>query len=164
MNLWLLSVIISRLLDLLWRTLWSSQQSFSMWIFTITDCGKSTHNKEFNSIESLSVIWLQTVLQKLCHINNTKSFSDRSGLKIYQNIYDRKREWKLLKIRSKTLKIKALKISSRRWCFWLTKMWECENMTTMICIEIYSFMRTHKAKEVCQIGQYSRLEFYWRVG
>ena len=124
-----------------------------MWIFIITNCDKSTLNREFNSIESLFIIWLWMILQKLCHINSMKSFSDRSDLKIYQNIYNRRRKWKLLKIRSKTLKIKASKISFRRWCFWLTKMWECKNMTTTACIEIYSFIRTRKAKKMCQIGQ-----------
>ena len=135
-----------------------------MWIYTITNCDKSILNKEFYLIEFLLIIWLWMNLQKLCHVNDMKNFSDRSDLKIYQNIYDRRREWRLLKIRSKTLEIKALKTSSRRWCFWLTKMWECEDMTTMACIEIYSFTRTRKAKGVCQIGQSSRPEFYWRVG
>ena len=134
-----------------------------MWIFIITNCDKSTLNREFNSIESLFIIWLWMILQKLCHINSMKSFSDRSDLKIYWNVYSRRKKWKLLKIRSKTLKTKALKISFRKWCFWLTKMWECETMTTTVCIEIYSFMRTCKAKEVCQIDQSSRLKFYWWV-
>ena len=134
-----------------------------MLIFTITDCDKNILNKEFYSIELLLVIWLWMNLQKLCHVNSMKNFSDRSDLKIYQNIYDRRREWKLLKIRSKTLKIKALKISFRRWCFWLTKMWECKNMITTVCIRIYSFTRTHKAKKMCQISQSSRLKHYWQI-
>ena len=164
-------MITSKFSDLLQRTSWSSLWSFSMWIFTITDFDKNTFSREFNSVESQYKIWLWMILQKHYHISSMNSFSDRSDSKIYQNIYSRRREWRLLKIRSKTLEIKALKTSPRRWCFWLTKMWECKNMTTMTCIEIYSFMRTHKAKGVCQIdqsscqiGQSSRPEFYWRVG
>ena len=137
-----------------------------MWIFIITDCSKSTLSREFNSVESQHEIWLQTVLQKHCHVSSMNSFSDRSDLKIYQNIYNKRREWRLYKIRSKTLKIKALKIRLRRWCFWLTKMWECENMTTTVCIEIYSFTRTCKAKRVCQIDQtkIGKNREYWWTG
>ena len=133
-----------------------------MWILTITDCDKSTLNREFNSVEFQHKIWLWTVLLKHCHVSSMNSFSDRSGLKIYQNIYDRRKEWKLYKIRSKTLKV--LKISLRRWCFWLTKMWECKNMIIMICIKIYSFIRTCKAKEICQINQTKidkNYEYWW---
>ena len=148
---------------MLWRTSWSSLQSFDMWIFTITGCDKSTLNREFNSVELQHEIWLWMILLKHCHISDMNSFSDRSGLKIYQNVYDRRREWRLYEIKSKTLEIKALKISLKRWCFWLTKMWECKNMTTMICIKIYSFMKTHKAKEVCQINQSSRPKHYWWI-
>ena len=135
-----------------------------MWIFIITDCDKSTLNREFNSVKSLCEIWLWTILSKCYLISNMNSFSNRSSLKIYQNTYDRKREWRLYKIRSKTLKIKALKIRFRRWCFWLTKIWECKNMTTTACIEIYSFTRTHKAKRVCQIDQAKigeNHEYWW---
>ena len=124
-----------------------------MWIFTITDCDKSTLNREFNSVGFQHKIWLWTALLKHCHVSSMNSFSDRSGSKIYWNIYDKMRKWRLYEIRSKTLKIKALKIRLRRWCFWLTKIWECENMTTTACIKIYSFMRTHKAKRMCQINQ-----------
>ena len=148
-----MSIIISRLLDLSQKTLWSSQQSFDMWIYTITDCDKNILNREFYSIESLFMIWLWIILQKLYHVNSMKSFSDRSGLKIYQNVYDKRREWRLYKIESKTLEIKALKIRLRRWYFWLTKIWECENMITTVCIKTYSFMRTCTAKRVCQINQ-----------
>ena len=137
-----------------------------MWIFTITDCNKSTLNREFNSVESQYDIWLWTVLLKHYHVSSMNSFSDRSDLKIYQNVYSKRREWRLYKIESKTLKIKALKIRLRRWCFWLTKMWECETMTTTVCIEIYSFMRTCKAKGVCQINQTNIDENgeYWWTG
>ncbi len=137
-----------------------------MWIFIITDCSKSTLNREFNSVEFQHEIWLWTVLLKHCHVSDMNSFSDRSDLKIYQNVYNKRREWRLYKIESKTLEIKALKIRFRRWCFWLTKMWECENMTTTACIEIYSFMRTHKAKGVCQVGQAKIGENrkYWWTG
>ncbi len=138
---------------MLWRTSWNSLQSFSMWIFTITDCSKSTLNREFNSVESQHEIWLWTVLLKYYHVSNMNNFSDRSDSKIYQNVYNKKREWKLYEIRSKTLKIKALKIRFRKWYFWLTKIWECENMITTVYIKIYSFMRTCKAKRVCQIDQ-----------
>ena len=161
-NCWLSSATISKFSDLLQRTSWSSLWSFSMWIFTITDCDKSTLNREFNSIESQHEIWLQTILLKCCHISSMNSFSDRSDLKIYWNVYDKKKEWKLYEIESKTLKVS--KISFRRWCFWFTKMWECKNMTTTVCIKIYSFIRICKAKEMCQIDQSSRPEFYWWVG
>ena len=134
-----------------------------MWIFTITDCDKSTLNREFNSVELQCKIWLWIVLLKHYHVSSMNSFSDRSDLKIYQNVYNKRREWRLYEIRLKTLEIKALKISLRRWCFWLTKMWECETMTTTACIEIYSFARTHKAKEMCQIVQANidKNDKYW---
>ena len=124
-----------------------------MWIFTITDCDKSILNREFNSVELQHKIWLWTILLKHYHVSNMNSFSDRSDLKIYQNVYDKRRKWRLYEIESKILEIKALKIRLRRWCFWLTKMWECENMTIIVCIEIYSFMRICKAKRMCQINQ-----------
>ena len=135
-----------------------------MWIFTITDCDKNTFNRKFNSVELQCEIWLQTVLQKYYHVNSMNSFLDRSSLKIYWNAYDRKREWRLYKIKSKILEIKILKIRFRKWCFWLTKMWECKNMITTVCIEIYSFTKTHKAKEVCQIDQIKidkNHEYWW---
>ena len=134
-----------------------------MWIFTIIDCDKNTLNREFNSIEFQCEIWLQTILQKHCYISSMNNFSDKLNLKIYQNIYNKKREWKLYNIKSKTLKIKALKISFRRWYFWLTKMWECKNMITTVCIKIYSFTRIHKAKKMCQINQSSKSKHYWWI-
>jgi len=63
-----------------------------------------------------------------------KSSSGRSGLKIYWNVYSRRKDWRLLETRSKALEPGHLQISLRRWCFWSGMALKCGDLRKMVCI------------------------------